>query len=353
MKKKVDYIIVGQGLAGTMLAWFLEKKGKSIMVIDNHHIDASSIVAAGIINPITGRRFVRAWRIESLLPFAKNTFSELSNFLGIDIFLEKKIFRSIPTIKDENNWAAKQLEPISRDYIEDVPDENIFDEIINGVKIFGVLKGGGMTRIAELIRSYKIHLVSNKALLQEKFDYSELKFNDSKLEYKSLVTSKIIFAEGFAGRDNPWFGYIPYELAKGEVLIIKIKNAKFDNILKHRLFIVPLGKDLYWVGSGYEWEFEDSQPTKIGRRKLIETLDEILKLPYEIIEHKAAVRPCIKDRRPVMGAHDKHKNLYLFNGLGTKGASLAPFWANHLVNHLVEGDEIDEDVDIIKYDKYL
>jgi glycine/D-amino acid oxidase-like deaminating enzyme len=60
---------MAQGISGTMLSWFLHKAGKSFIVIDEGNSNTASKVAAGIINPVTGRRFVYTWMIDELMPF--------------------------------------------------------------------------------------------------------------------------------------------------------------------------------------------------------------------------------------------------------------------------------------------
>ena len=67
---EIDYLIVGQGISGTMLSWFLHKEGKSFAVIDDGNEHSASKTAAGIINPITGRRYVTTWMIDEVMPFA-------------------------------------------------------------------------------------------------------------------------------------------------------------------------------------------------------------------------------------------------------------------------------------------
>ena len=60
-KSSLDYLIVGMGLAGSALAYFLSKNGKKIALIDNNIDQTSSKIAAGLYNPITGRKMVKTW----------------------------------------------------------------------------------------------------------------------------------------------------------------------------------------------------------------------------------------------------------------------------------------------------
>jgi glycine/D-amino acid oxidase-like deaminating enzyme len=124
----------------------------------------------------------------------------------------------------------------------------------------------------------------------------------------------------------------------------------FDKIVKqNNIFLAQLGNDLYWVGATYEWHFENDAPTETARLELLERLDTVLKMPYQVIDHWAAIRPTVKDRRPFLGQHGEFPQLWIFNGLGTKGASLAPFWANHLSEAIQNDSALDPEVSIERF----
>ena len=108
--KQVDYLLVGQGLAGTLLAHFLQKNGQSVHIIDNAHEGAASKVAAGVINPVTGRRFVKSWMIDDLIPFAKQTYYALTKESGVPFHYETPIVRSLFNSGEETNWLIRSDE---------------------------------------------------------------------------------------------------------------------------------------------------------------------------------------------------------------------------------------------------
>ncbi|MCB0635020.1 MAG: FAD-dependent oxidoreductase, partial [Lewinella sp.] len=183
----------------------------------------------------------------------------------------------------------------------------------------------------------------------EVFDFEQLKIGDTGVRYGDWQAGHLIFAEGWRGKFNPYFQYLPFRGSKGEVLRIRLPEHHFDRIIKHRLFIVPFVDDTYWVGTYNDNQFKDEEPSAKGHDYLRERLDEVLAIPYEIVDHQAAVRPTVKDRRPFLGRHPGHPRLVLFNGLGTKGASLAPFWARHLAAHLENHTPLDPEVDIRRF----
>ena len=87
---QTEYLLIGQGICGTMLSWFLHKEGKSFVIIDDGAKDTASRIAAGIINPVTGRRYVTTWMIETVMPFAIQCYKELENYLGTSLVHEKR-----------------------------------------------------------------------------------------------------------------------------------------------------------------------------------------------------------------------------------------------------------------------
>lgn len=343
----IDYIIVGQGIAGTVLHRKLTLAGYTSVIIDEGHQKSSSVVAAGLINPITGRKYVKSWRIEDFLPVARTTYDELSQFLGSNIYKDVVVHRALYSIKDENTWYARMEDPLASQYILSDADTSIYRDTINNVLSYGSLRGM-QVNLSQLLTSYREQL-DDTALYASRYDHTLLAIHRNHVSYDGLDAKAIIFAEGYQAMYNPLWSNLPFQPVKGEVLLVKIEGNPFKDVLRHKIFITPLPNDLYWVGSGYEWDFENEKPTTAGREKLIEQLDSILKVPYEIIDHKAGIRPAVKGRKPFLGRHSDHENVYIFNGMGTKGTSLAPYWAEHFIAYLEGKTDLHQDVDIGKW----
>ena len=183
-------------------------------------------------------------------------------------------------------------------------------------------------------------------ILAEHFDYEQLTLQENHIQYKSHTAKQVIFCEGHQARFNPWFQYLPFEVAKGEMLIIKIPDSNFQKTLKHKIFLVPLGDDLYWLGSTYDWDNLDELPTAVKKENLIERLQKSIDVEFEVIDHLAAIRPTVKDRRPFLGRHPQYQQLCIFNGMGTKGASLTPYWANEMTSFLLDQKSLSDEVNI-------
>ena len=97
LQNEIDYIVVGQGIAGTFLSYCLLKEGKKVLVVDDDPVYSSSKVSAGIINYITGRRFVKTWMADTIIPFAKQTYLDMETLLGKKFYYPLGIYKPIFT----------------------------------------------------------------------------------------------------------------------------------------------------------------------------------------------------------------------------------------------------------------
>ena len=75
--KTVDYLIVGQGLAGTCLALEALDNNQSIHIIDLDNAQSASRVAAGIVNPIKGKRLYRLWHDDRTFNWVQNWYNKI------------------------------------------------------------------------------------------------------------------------------------------------------------------------------------------------------------------------------------------------------------------------------------
>lgn len=351
--ERIDYIVVGQGLAGTLLSYFLLLENKKFRVIDLPQRGTSSSVAAGIINPVTGRRIAKSWRFEELYPFAKKTYRQMEDLLGFRIWFDRNILRALPTVFDENEWLRRSAFPDYAAYFEEPSDLEDYKDKVKPVRAWGELRLAAQVTMPELVSAFRSLLARKNLLIEKKFVYENISHEQGRVEYGDLSADGVIFCEGAGAMHNPYFNWLPFAATKGELLIVKIPGCRFKKLLKHHLFIVPLpynGSDeVYWVGSTSRFEFEDDLPSEEQRQILEQQLSETLDMPFEVLEHKAGIRPTVFDIRPFLGAHPGFPWLYIFNGMGTKGASLAPFFAKQMVDFLLGKVVLDAEVDIRRF----
>lgn len=349
---KVDYLIVGQGLAGTLLAHFLLGMGRRVHLIDPGSERAASRVAAGIINPITGRRFVKSWRVDELIPFAKQTYRDLEQQLGISIYHEQPLVRAIHSTEEENDWMARAGEPSYAPYMAGNAGLGTFSGMLKPARAYGEVRQSAQVDIGELVLVYREYFKKEGWLWEEAFDHQTLRLEEQEAAYKDIRAEAVVFCEGFRGKDNPYFSYLPFKGDKGDVLLVRLPGPQPDRMLKQGVFIVPLKDGRCWVGSTYIHRFNDDQPDPKGRAEILRRLEEVLQAPCAPESHLAAVRPTVQDRRPLLGRHPAHSQLAIFNGLGTKGTSLGPFFARQMATFLVKNGKLDHAVDIARFQPF-
>jgi glycine oxidase len=350
-QQSVDYIIVGQGIAGTVLAQTLLSKGQQVMVIDDGYRSSSSVIAAGLYNPIVFKRLTKSWMADELLEVADRFYPEMEQLLGEQFYHRKEILRFFANVEDQNNWSVKSDVPGFETYLSDDEFEAIDTQKVKMPFAYGAVKNAGYLNMSKLMNSFRNHMADKGFLVEETFDYAALTHDENGVYYKDIKAAGVIFCEGYKAVENPWFSKLPFVLTKGEVLTIRAKQLKVHQILNKGFFVLPLADDCYRVGATFDWKNLDVQTTVLAKTQLTEKLEGLLNIPFEIIDQKAGIRPTVKDRRPMLGKHAEFSRLSVFNGMGTKGVMLAPYFAEHFCNHLLENEMLSSEVDIKRFSK--
>ncbi len=325
-------------------------------MIDDGQPSSASRVASGIINPVTGRRYVTTWMIDEIMPFALLCYEEMGKTLGIDVVARKNIIDFFPSVQMREAFIDR-LEN-DNTYLQSFPDQNHFNQYFNYDFGCGEISPCYAINLQLLMESWQKKLKElndpNFIIGNETFHHEELKVHEDGIQYKNIKAKKIIFCNGTGTINYPWFQLLPFAPNKGEAMIIECKGMNNQFIFKRSLSLVPLAeKDLFWLGSNYAWEFEHDQPTEQFHKQARSLLDKWLKLPYKIVEHRASVRPATLERRPFVGFHPQFPSIGILNGMGSKGTSLAPFFANQLVQHMVHGLPITPEANVNRFARIL
>ncbi len=348
--QKYDYIIVGQGIVGSILALNLLNRKKSILVIDDGHKTSSSTTAAGIVNPITGRSYVKSWMIDTLLPAVKDTYLSFSEVLGAPLYHDRDVKRVLFSVKNENAWLSRYGQQEYQDYMSKDIESYFKSDVIHNQGSVGTVLSGGQLDTRMFLREVRQYLESSNSYLHAQFDHDILEPKTKGISYQNHFADKLIFAEGFAVIHNPFFNYLPFDPVKGEALIIHAPDLKLEHNYRDSIFISPLGHDDYWCGAGYNKQWTDDLPSQLEYDRIAQILAKLIKCDYKIIDHRAGIRPATKTRKPLLGQHPVHKSLYICNGMGAKGTSLAPYICDRFLASL-EG-EVAFDLDECNIQKY-
>ncbi|MCM4166971.1 tRNA 5-methylaminomethyl-2-thiouridine biosynthesis bifunctional protein MnmC [Arenibacter antarcticus] len=343
----VDYLVVGMGLAGISFCEVLEKNNKSFIAISDSS-QISSVVAGGLYNPVILKRFTLAWNVKEQLEMAMPFYRDLELKLNSRLLYKLPVLRRFNSIEEQNLWFEAADKPNLKPFLS--PDLIFNDNMhIEAPFGYGEVLGTGRLDTANLVDAYKRSLLDKKLLVPETFNFEELNIDSSHVEYKSIVAKQIVFATGFGLRVNPYFNYLPLNGTKGELLTVKAPLLKESNVIKSSVFIIPMGTDLYRVGATYNREDKTNVPTDAAKTELLKKLNSFIRCPYEVVDHVAGVRPTVQDRRPLVGRHPQHANLYALNGFGSRGVIVAPAAAQQLYDLVENNKPIEKEMDISRY----
>lgn len=345
--KEVDYIVVGCGLAGIAFCEQLRASNRSFVVFDNQS-QHSSQVAAGLYNPVILKRFTKVWNAKSQLALALPKYKLLETLLNIKLDYKLPVYRKFASIEEQNEWFIASDKPVLSDFLSTKLIQNT-NSYIRADYGFGEVLHSGRIRTTQLVKSYKNYLKDNGMISENRFQYELLEVFPDGIQYKNITSKHIVFAEGYGLSNNPFFNHLPLNGTKGEMLTIKAPDLKMDFILKSSVFIVPLGDDLYWIGATYEREDKTHNTSEKAKEELIEKVKQIINCSFEVVNQVAGIRPTTKDRRPLVGSHSEHKNVFVLNGLGTRGVMISPYVAEQLFKHIESGDELDSEIDIRRF----
>ncbi|MEQ8339367.1 MAG: FAD-dependent oxidoreductase [Cyclobacteriaceae bacterium] len=342
--KQVKYLIIGQGIAGTLLSWEFKKRGIRHLVIDQVGKDTSSFKAAGIFNPITGRKMVKTWMADELFSGLGDYYEGLEKFIGQKIIYHKNIYRPFNSMDEQNDWQGKMSDGIYSKIIKSVHNSSLGIPGLLDSNGGLLIDRSGYVDLPTLIESYREILISSDIFVDEVFEGNEMTVEQGMVNYKDISAEKVIFCEGVGATKNRYWQHLPFKPVKGEIIELEA-NFQTDLIVNRNVFLVPRGSS-FIAGSTYDHSQLDNEPSESGIRNIKERLIKIVDIKYKLISSWAGVRPATFDRRPFIGLHDKFPELGIFNGFGTKGVSLVPFFAIEFVNFLLGNQRLTPEVDI-------
>ena len=344
------YLIVGQGLAGTLVSYQLWKRGIAHKVLDDSHKTSATKAAAGIINPVTGRRYVKSWMIDALIPKAKEIYKALEQLLGIELIKQSPLIRTWSDQKQEDRWYEATSREGYQNYIEEAKPDNVYYEGLTEKPYgYGVINESMQIKVGLLITAYRSFLIENGMLLNAHFDYDQLDYDGELSLGEREVYSRVVFCEGYKAIHNPLFSHLPFQPAKGEAFIAKLSQPLPPYMIRDKIFIAPQTTHTFWTGGGYMWDDLTDVPTDNFKVEWTKKLKELLLPDFEILEHKAGIRPSVKGRRPLIGQHENYEKVYLFNGLGTKGTSLGPYWSEIFIDNIEKGIDLPDEVRLDRF----
>lgn len=327
----IDVLIIGQGLAGSLLAWELMRRKMQVMVVDTGDENASK-VAAGLVNPVTGQRLVKSSDMDQLLPAALRCYQQLADEFKQDFFVPLQMLRILKNAR-EQQYARQRLQQTEyQGFLHECRE--VPSALMAG---FGVLKQQqtGYLKTRLLLKKLQDFFIAHASYRQTKLDYQDITLQPG-LQWRDIQPQHIVFCEGHHGRQNPWFGDLPFQVAKGEILSCRTHADCPHLILNFGYWLIPNQPNHFRIGATFQPGQTDTTPTEYAKQTLLHALSGVYSgfEPIEVLAHQVGIRPTTLDKQPFIGSHPRQTNLHIFNGFGAKGSLSIPWYARQFVTAL-------------------
>lgn len=343
---KVDTLIVGQGLAGSVLAWHFLEKGQRLLVVDRDEPNTSSKVAAGLVTPLAGARFALPESLETRLDYARAFYWKHEEACGNTFFHHRRIARLFQSEKERSAWTTRlenEGERYARFHAPLEIDPRRFHAPFGGFE----MKEGGWLDVPAFLEYTRQTLLERAAYAIARVESRDIAVENGGVRWKNIDAARVVFCEGWRGNRNHFFDWVPMNAALGDILDLAIPALEDERrIVSRGGWLLPLGDGRFRVGSNYRHHFDSESPDEAGAAEVLDKLARITPASFEVLRHRAAARPVIRRSQVFLGVHASHRRIAFFNGLGSKGVLNAPWYAAQLTNHLLHGTPLPPDADL-------
>ncbi len=344
--KNVDYIIVGDGYAALFFAHQLIKNKKSFVIYSEGRKSASQI-SAGIINPVVLKKFTTFWLAQQQIDFLKTSLDEIEKYTGKNYLIEAPIHRIFHDDNEQNLWQRKAKNEDLSDFLN--TDFRHLEDVKNDYNA-GMVKQSARLNVQGFFNDLLKFHEDNSQLIREKFDYEKLNTIDS--VSKDISYKNIVFCEGMGVKYNPYFSDIQVIPNKGHHIRVELSKPITENItIKKKHFLFALNSELYFYGGTYDREQMHENIDDSAVEQLRNGLSEFYQNDFEIKEVHLGFRPTVKDRRPIVGRHSLHHNLYVFNGLGARGILNGSYFSKSLYDYIENNIDLPGEISIERFNK--
>jgi glycine/D-amino acid oxidase-like deaminating enzyme len=348
IKKHVDFIIVGAGMAGSILALQLMNRGKRVLVFDVPSDNRCSMVAAGLCNPVTGKGLTKTWLADLLFPYLHQFYQQTSHQLKSPFFFPTRLYRPFLTVEEQNEWMGVSSDDRLLKFIEHVYTTSQFNSQVHDPLGGLLVREAAYVQTPVFLSSVRAYLLQHDSFEEKMIADQDIQMESDKVVVSGFTADHLIFCNGIAARNTSWFNWVPLQALKGETLTVTSKEDP-QVVYNRSVYLVPSMGGMFRVGATYNWKDVTPGITATAREELEQSLRQLVTFECQVQRQDWGIRPTIADRKPILGPHPFWQRLWFFNGLGTKGVSLSPYFAAQLAEVLCGTGEIHPQVNINRF----
>lgn len=306
------------------------------------------MAAGGVINPVTGRWAVKSWRIDDLLPVAEQTYRSIENRFGISIYHPLPMRRYCLNAEDAKRIGRRLRNPRYADVLGSFREAGEAGGPIDDPYGSYTIKKTAYVDLPSMLLTLRSHY----KWINRRFRHDCLERAPEGWRYEGIRARRVFFCEGADRMQNPLTKNLPIQPIKGETLLLKNKALQLpQGLLHHKKWILSHGDGRFRIGSTYDEKDRSPLPTEKGANDLIHAMQDSMNGSFQMLGHTAGLRPTTPDTRPIVGALPGNEGLYILNGLGSKGVSVAPLICRQLVAQIKNRKPLDPEIDILRFEQ--
>ena len=345
MQKEVEYLIIGQGLAGSLLALHLMEKNISFHIYDPSILNSSTMIAAGIINPLVLKRLTLSWKAKDYINYNNIFYPKIEKIMKQRFYYPLPLHKLINSDDEKYFWNHRFKKPkissfLKKEFIK--VSEKLYPT--NNYEV-GVVKETAWLDTQIFLQSFRKRLKIEENVTEKKINYNQLQNNC----YENIKFKKLVFCEGAHGINNPYLKDLKLIGNKGNLITIQSDEFFSNEIIVKKVFILPIGNKKYKIGATYDINYQNEEADENQKELLKSQFEEITTANYKIVNHQAGIRPTVEDRRPLLGKIKGQNNYFVLNGLGSRGCLMAPLLTKELIDFIEYNKPITPECDIERF----
>ena len=346
MNRSCDFLVWGGGLAALLLA--RELRPARVRVFAGHHPPPASAVAAGILNPITGPRLTPVADFAAYRAGAVRVSADLHRPGDPPLLRDTTLRRYLRGGEEAGRLVRRLREEAAAPFLEGpFPPGDAGPPVRDPHGSFRI-HGAARVDTARLLTRLRRELADS--LEERTVDPATCARTSAGFRAGGWEAPVVVFAEGIAGRANPWLRSLPLRSLRGETLRLRCPQLPDPGeVLQFGgKWLLPEGGGLFRFGATYERREGDDPratpaPTPAARKQLLGTWREWMgetAPPPEVLAQEVGTRPASPDHRPYCGPLPEEPGAFVLNGLGSRGALHGPLLAQRLAAHLHRGEAL-------------
>lgn len=328
MTERVQTIVIGQGIAGSAVAWTCHRAGQEVVIVDRVERVTASKVAAGLVTPVTGKRLVQSAEFDDDWRLALEFYRFVERETGLSLFHAQDMIR---LFSDE----AARTDFLTRSELS--ADTGVADwrgrlQTDGPMSVGITISPAGRLDVPAYLKATQAFFEARSCYRTAEIDFDgDVTWNSDGvlIDRLDLAATQLVLCQG--AQTNPLFPSVPNNPVRGDILTVRIPNYRRTEVVHRGLWIAPNADGTQAVGATYDWKNLRNETSECGRAEILGRLSQLVGGPVSVEQHRAAVRPTMKDYQPVIGQHPDYDSLFILNGLGSKGTLRAPARAADLL----------------------